>query len=193
MHYELQDEGSGLDAAREDYQRLLALAEAGKISHVICFKADRLSRDDAEFIPACRKLMSRGIAIHDTTTGQLLPDAVLFTAFISNYEMRQISQRTSMKIAYLARKGVKMGSALLGYKRTPVSGVYARDEEVAPVILELFQRHAEGEGLRSLARWFNSRLRLPWPPPPGRKRGRATFKHSNLSKLLTNAGPLAED
>jgi DNA invertase Pin-like site-specific DNA recombinase len=186
VHYELQDEGSGLDAARVDYQRLLVLATGGKISHLIVWKADRLSRDDAEFVPVCRRLMALGIEIHDTTTGLLTADTVLFQAFISNVEVRNISQRTSMKMAYLAREGKKMGSPLLGYRRTLTPGVYEIDPAVGPVVLELFERYAGGEGLRGLARWINARLALPWPPPPGQKRGRAAFKHSNLAKLLKN-------
>jgi hypothetical protein len=79
-----------------------------------------------------------------------------------------------------------MGSPLLGYKRTLTAGVYELDPEVAPIVLELFERYAAGQGLRPLCAWFNARLGLPKPPPPGGKRGQAKKTPANLSKLLHN-------
>jgi DNA invertase Pin-like site-specific DNA recombinase len=184
--YELDDTGSGLDKTRADYQRLLALAQSGHISHVVCFKADRLSRDDSEFVPAVRRLMALGIEIHDTTCGKLEPDAVLFQAFIANYEVRAISQRTTLKLAFTAKEGKKLGTPLIGYRRTLQPGIYERDPEVAPVIEEMFARYAAGEGLRVLASWLNARLGLPKPPPPGKKRPCGAKKPGDLAKLLRN-------
>jgi Recombinase/Recombinase zinc beta ribbon domain len=137
-------------------------------------------------VPAVRKLMHRGIEIHDTTCGRLTPDAVLFQAFISNYEVRAISQRTTMGLLHRAREGRKLGTPLLGYRRTLTPGVYEPDPDVAPVIEELFRRYAAGEGLRVLTCWLNGRLGLPKPPPPGRTRGQAARTPASVGKLLSN-------
>jgi site-specific DNA recombinase len=186
VSFELEDTGSGLDKTRAEYRRLLALAQSGALSHVIVFKADRLSRDDAEFVPTVRTLMNLGIQIHDTTTGRLTADMVLVTALVANIEVRNISQRTTLKLAYTAREGKKLGTPLIGYRRTLTPGIYERDPEVAPVIEELFRRYAAGEGLRVLTSWLNARLGLPKPPPPGKKRGGGAKKPADLSTLLKN-------
>jgi DNA invertase Pin-like site-specific DNA recombinase len=184
--YELEDTASGLDRTRADYQRLLALAENGAVSHIVMFKCDRLSRDDAEFVPTVRRLMNLGVEVHDTTAGQLTPDMVLMTAFVANIEVRNNSQRTTMKLAFVAKEGKKLGTPLIGYRRTLQPGVYEADPTTAPVISEMFARYAGGEGLRVLTSWLNARLGLPKPPPPGKKRGGGAKTPANVSKLLRN-------
>jgi site-specific DNA recombinase len=157
---ELEDVKSGLLADRDDYQRLIQLAEGDKISHVILFKADRLSRDDAEFTRVARRLMQLGIEIHDTLTGRLTPEMVGFHAFQANYEVRNISARTTMGMTFKAQAGRRVGRPPLGYCRTLTKGVYEKDPVAGDVITELFARYAAGEGLRPLTRWLNATLGL---------------------------------
>jgi DNA invertase Pin-like site-specific DNA recombinase len=174
IRYELQDGKTGLSAQRADYQRLLALAEAGQISHVVLFKFDRIGRDDAEFTRAMRRLMALGIEVHDTTQGLMTPQMVGFHAMVTNYEVRAISARVGEKLAFLAKGGHHVGRPMLGYRRTLKPGVLEIDPVSGPVMAEAYRKYAAGEmGMRALTEWVNGQLGLNWLP-------------ANFSKVLKN-------
>ena len=152
---EFEDKKSGLIVDRENYQRLLTLARTGRISHVICFKTDRMGRDDVEFIRMAREMERLGVELYDTILGRVDPAMILVLAMQSNWEVRATSGRVLPVMKSKAQKGLSMQRPPFGYRRTIQKGIFELDPETAPVVVELFRRYVDGESVWSLVAWFN--------------------------------------
>lgn len=153
---EYQDEESGLITTRRQYREMMALARAGRVSHVILFHSSRFGREDGEYVTAARELERLGVELHTTTLGRIDPGMVGMHALISNLEVRNISAHVLPNMIARAERGLEMGGAHFGYRRTLTPGVREPDPATFPIIQALFGRYAAGESLWGLTAWFNS-------------------------------------
>jgi DNA invertase Pin-like site-specific DNA recombinase len=160
VRHELTDTESGLRADRPGYQELLRLAETGEYRYVLVYKADRLSRDDEEFVRVCRNLLRMDMKIEDYTIGPITQDNVGVLALLAYMELRNLSERTKMKLEDLAEGGTKLGRYPLGYTRDPDTGQWRPDPMLAPLISEAFQRVANGDRLAQVRQWFEAQSGL---------------------------------
>jgi site-specific DNA recombinase len=161
IRLQFQDKKSGLRSDRAGYQDLLEAAATGEYRFVLVFKADRLSRDDEEFMKVCRELLRKGLEIHDYTLGPITPENVGLLALLGRKEIEFTSQRTRMKLEDLAANGTKIGRLRPGYQPVrdaagkPVGGEFEIDPVLGDIITELFRRADGGESLGRLRHWYN--------------------------------------
>lgn len=159
---ELQDGMSGLLAERKNYQLMLAEAEAGKFSHLILFKVDRIAREDKEFVVTCHRLMDLGIEIHDSIRGRLRRADIALEAYLSYREVCAISERTTSKMNWLTQKEARqLSRPLPGYRPVPGDAGRRQEDPTAwPVIRQVFTDYAAGRSLVAITRDLNEALGL---------------------------------
>jgi len=88
--------------------------------------------------------------------------------YASELEREKIAERTRENLEQKAKRGLVAGGCVFGYRneRTPMGVRRVPHPEEAPLVLEMFQRRARGEGQRTITRWLNE-ARIP-PPRTGR-------------------------
>lgn len=143
---------------RWEFQRMLKDAEAGKFEALIVWKIDRFGRDRTDIAMAKYKLKKAGVklfyaaeAIPEGPEGIILESMLEGIAEYYSAELRQKiirGQRETIK------KGFYVGAPLpLGYKIEERRIVV--DPEVAPLIVEVFERYAQGEKMKVLVQFLN--------------------------------------
>jgi DNA invertase Pin-like site-specific DNA recombinase len=125
----LKDEQSGLDANRNGYRELLRLADTRQHGHILLYMADRLSRDDIEFLFTVRKLLRMGMRLWDYSLGEITVHNVGDLAAQAYKEVRKTATRTQDMMEAKAAQGVKFGPPLLGYVHKPAPGKDAQGVE----------------------------------------------------------------
>lgn len=108
--------------------------------------------------------------------------------FASELEREKISQRTHEHLMTKARRGLNVGGRVYGYDNVEVKSgdlrvrvEYKINPEQAAIIVEIFQRYAAGEGLRTIVKDFNARR---VPPPRAGKRGTGSWSTSAIWAML---------
>ena len=177
-------------------QRLVDEIDAGRVSMVVVYKIDRLTRSLADFGRLVERLDARGCSFVSvtqafntaTSMGRLTLNVLLSFA---QFEREVTAERIRDKIAASKKKGLWMGGTLpLGYDRHP-----------DPLRRELLLKEDEAETVRHIFRLCrdlgNLRLveietgRLGLRPkagvtPSGRVRGTGPFTRGQIQYLLTN-------
>lgn len=153
---------------RPGYRALLAALEAGEVSVVLAWHADRLHRSPKElesYIDVCepRGIVTRTVRAGDldlaTASGRMIARQL---GAVARYESEQTAGRTRAGKADAAALGAwSGGQRVYGYDIVPLAQ-RAHDEpalrlvpEEADVVREACQRVLAGESLRSVARSFN--------------------------------------
>jgi len=123
-----QDEGfSGKSTDRPMYKQMLKDANSNKISHIICYRLDRISRNVADFAILKRELDRLEIDFisvseqFDTTTpiGRAM---MLISSVFSQLERESISERIRDNMLELSKTGRWLGGTTpLGYKSEQVT------------------------------------------------------------------------
>jgi site-specific DNA recombinase len=123
------DDGkSGFYADRPEYLRMLKDVESGKISAIICYKFDRISRRTLDLLNLVEMLRSKGISFvsctddvdTSTKTGKILMSML---AAIAEFERDIIAERISDNMYELAKEGRWLGG------NTP-TGFYSKKEKI---------------------------------------------------------------
>ncbi len=147
---------------RFEIQRLLRDVDSQKIDVVIVWKISRLGRNQLEVHTLIKGFGDKGVDVIsisegiDTTngTGKLL---VGILASVAEFERETIIENVKLGMEERARKGLKNGGKLLGYRTVGV-GKEARLEVVeseAEIVKLIFQRYTEGRGYRAIASELN--------------------------------------
>lgn len=170
---------------------MMNAAEAGAFDAVIARDETRLGGDTFRTGILIQNLIDCGVRLfyHYTDEEVRLDGAtekfmVAVRNFAAELEREKISQRTHEHLLNKARKGLVAGGLVFGYDnvRRPEGGtVRAINEEQAALVRELFERYAEGDGLRALAKRLNSR---GVPPPRAGKRGTGSWSSSAIRAML---------
>ncbi len=187
---------SGGTLDRPALQRLLAEIDAGRLSMVVVYKIDRLTRSLVDFGRLVERLDASGCSFVSvtqafntaTSMGRLTLNVLLSFA---QFEREVTSERIRDKIAASKKKGLWMGGALpLGYDRHPDPMrrelvVNRAEAEVVGTLFRLYddlgnlrlvEIEAQRLGLRSKSVTLSS----------GQVRGDALFQRGQLHHLLTN-------
>ena len=132
-------------------QKLHQYIKTHKISAIICWKLDRISRNDTEFFKYTMDLIDqKDMTIVSTTQ---FPDIkniprVMIGMYLgmSSDEVRHTKERTKATMLHRAQQGYLMGKAPIGYlnKRENGHGIIVKDEVNAPYILKAFSLYASG-------------------------------------------------
>ncbi len=160
LGFELVDTGidalSGKDLKRPSLQRILALADKKKISHIAVWNKDRLSRDPLDALPLLKKLAKKGVQLHEVESNRVLSiqtaeDEMMLTVewAFKKLERRKISDRTRMALGRKRELGERIS-------RRPPYGfqfdgnkVVVNPEEQA-IITKIKNLHSQGFSERKL-------------------------------------------
>ncbi|MFZ1661275.1 MAG: recombinase family protein [Paracoccaceae bacterium] len=187
---------SGGTLERPGLQRLLAEIDAGRITMIVVYKIDRLTRSLADFAKLVERLDARGCSFVSvtqsfntaTSMGRLTLNVLLSFA---QFEREVTAERIRDKIAASKKKGLWMGGIPpLGYDRPPDPkvrelAVNLAEAKTVQTLFELcerlqnlarVEREADALGLRSKHHLFRS----------GREQGGNPLSRGQIHKILTN-------
>lgn len=187
---------SGGNTDRPALQRLLAEVDAGRVSMIVVYKIDRLTRSLADFARLVERLEAKGCSFvsvtqafnTSTSMGRLTLNVLLSFA---QFEREVAGERIRDKIAASKKRGLWMGGTLpLGYDRhpDPRAQVLVVNEAEAATVRLIFDLYEQAGCLRALTeeverRDLRSKARQG---PDGREIGNRPFGRGQLHYLLTN-------
>lgn len=179
---------SGTTSDRPQYQ--LMLSEVGTIrpAAVILWKTDRLGRDRFELADAKRRIRDAGcrICLIAEPTPDDSPESVLMETMMegmAEFYSRQLSVNIRRGMTYNAEHALYNEHRVWGYGVDDEKH-YVVDDSVAPFVLDMFTRYADGEAMQSICDDFNAKgLRTT--------RG-ALFGVKTMNKLLKNRAYIGE-
>ena len=143
----------GLSAAttrkRENFNRMVEDAAAGKFDLVITKEISRFARNTLDSIQYTRQLLSHGVGVffQNDNINTLDEDSELRLSIMSSIaqdELRKLSSRVKFGHQQAIKNSVVLGNnRIFGYQKD--RGRLIVDEEQAPMVQELFQLYATGE------------------------------------------------
>lgn len=194
---------TGMNFSRPDFQRMMNDLRSGKINCVIVKDISRLGRHfvmTSEFVEKIFPMMGiRLICINDDydsfdencdSASLLLP----FKMVMNDSYVKDISKKIRSSISAKMDSGEYLPSASsipYGYIRNPEQNTFDIDEEVAPVVVRIFEMRANGVALNAIAKTLNEEG-IPCPGKLRYLRGitkaakyeNALWIHGTLRKIL---------
>jgi len=157
------DDWSGLDRDRPEFNRLLEDCEAGKIDIVLCKDMSRFTRDKIvteEYLET--KFMEWNVRFIGLSDGSDTADKANkksreINALVNQWYAEDISNKIRAVFKTKREEGSFIGSyATYGYvKSDKVKGKLEIDPEAAPVVKNIFLLYLEGCGTYTIARMLN--------------------------------------
>ncbi|MBP3876023.1 MAG: recombinase family protein [Lachnospiraceae bacterium] len=152
------DEESGTRAQkRENFMRMIADCEAGRIDMVLTKSISRFARNTLDCLQYIRKLKAMEIPILFTKEGINTMDAggevlVTIMASIAQQESASISQNVQIGVRYHYQEGKVCSGVhrLLGYNRTPDGSLVIVPEE-AEIVQRIFRDYLDGYSPKHIA------------------------------------------
>lgn len=184
------DDWSGLDRDRPDFNRLLKDCEAGRIDLVLCKDMSRFSRDKIvteEFLET--KFQEWNVRFIGLTDGTDTADkgnkkSREINALVNQWYAEDISTKVRAAFKTKQNQGLFIGSyPAYGYVKSPaVKGKLEVDPEIAPVVRMIYGLYLSGNGTHGIACLLNAE---GIPNPTAYKESkypnyRNAFKKSNL-------------
>lgn len=182
---------SGSNTNRPDFKRLMADVEQGKISKVVVYRMDRISRSVLDFENIYNQLKKCNVSFisatekFDTTTpnGEAMLRIVMTFAEL---ERNTIQLRITDNFYERAKKGLFLaGRAPLGYKKIPyvISGVNSHileeDLETSGIVKFIFNKYLEaGSSMGQIVRYLNS--------PDCEFKSQVKFSNTLIMRILSN-------
>lgn len=131
---------------------------------------DRLGRDALRLGLLLETLSDHGAALVAWSTGETVqadPMAraiVMLRGVLAEQERAQTAHRTRTALRQRAERGLVVGGCVYGYatERGPEGARYVEHPTEAPVVREIYRRHADGESARSIA-WGLTARGVPAP------------------------------
>lgn len=196
---------TGMNYKRPAFQRMLNDLRSGKINCVIVKDISRFGRhfvQTSEFVEKILPMMGvRLICINDDydSSDEHCDSAALLLPFkmvMNDSYVKDISKKIRSSITSKMDSGEFLPSASsipYGYIRNPEKNTFDIDEEVAPVIVRIFEMRADGMALNAIAKTLNEegipcpgKLRLIRGITKAKKYENATWIHGTLRKILTD-------
>lgn len=194
---------TGMNFSRPDFQRMMNDLRSGKINCVIVKDISRLGRHfvmTSEFVEKIFPMMGvRLICINDDydsfdencdSASLLLP----FKMVMNDSYVKDISKKIRSSISAKMDSGEYLPSASsipFGYIRNPEQNTFDIDEEVAPVVVRIFEMRANGVALNAIAKTLNEegipcpgKLRYIRGITKAAKYENALWIHGTLRKIL---------
>jgi site-specific DNA recombinase len=175
--------------------RLLNAADAKAFDVVIVRDESRLGGDTFRAGIIIQDLVESGIRLFyyysdEEVLVERAVDKFMIAArnFGAELEREKIMQRTHEHLLTKARRGLNVGGRVYGYDNNEVKEgerrvrvEYAINEAQAKIVREIFQRYADGEGLRTLAKDLNAR---GVEPPKAGRRGTGSWSYSSIREMV---------
>ena len=195
------DNYAGADRNRPEFKRLLKDAENKVFDIILCKTQSRFTRElelVEKYIHGLFPIWGiRFISIVDNadTENKGNKKARQINGLVNEWYLEELSENIKAVFTNKRKEGYHIGSfALYGYKKDPQKkGHLIIDEEVAPIVREVFNLYIEGYGKTAIARMLNDRG-IPNPTEYKRLQGlrykppkNSTLWHYyNISDMLTN-------
>ena len=178
---------TGTKDDRPDFQRMISDAAKRQFQIVIVWKLDRFARnryDSAVYKRTLKKYGVRVISVMENITNS--PEGIILEGLLeamAEYYSANLSENIRRGLAESVKKGWYCGGSIpLGYQLQDHH--FVRDEKTAPLVVELYQRYADGDSLANIANDFNSRGYRT-------RRGHA-FRISTFNNILPNPAYIGE-
>jgi len=197
------DDYTGSDRNRPEFQRLLADARAKRFDIVLCKTLSRFTREielvERYIHGLFPRLGIRFVSIVDNadTAAPGNKKTRQINSHVNEWYLEDLSENIRSVLTSRRREGYHIGSfALYGYRKDPENrGHLLVDEEAASVVWEIFERYAGGAGMTAIARSLNrrgipnptvykQRKGLNYRQPSGT--GGGLWTYSAVSSLLRN-------
>ncbi len=197
------EDWSGADRNRPEFNRLLKDAEAKKFDIVLCKTQSRFTRElelVEKYIHGLFPIWGiRFISIVDHADTDIKGNkkARQINGLINEWYLEDLSENIKSVFANKMRNGQHIGAfALYGYQKDPEQkGHLIIDEEAAEVVREVFNLFVQGRGKQDIARTLNARG-IPNPTEYKRQKGlrysqpksqvSTLWKYFAISNMLTN-------
>ena len=185
------DDYTGSDRRRPEFNKLLSDAEAGKFDIVLCKTQSRFTRElelVEKYIHGLFPLWGiRFVSIVDNadTANKGNKKSRQINGLVNEWYLEDMSENIRSVLTNRRQNGYHIGSfAPYGYKKDPViKGHLIIDEEAAAVVREIFTLFAQGHGKTAIARILNERG-IPNPTEYKRLHGlRYKTSHNVNSRL----------
>ena len=194
---------TGMNFNRPAFQRMMNDIRSGKINCVIVKDVSRLGRHfvmTSEFVEKIFPMMGvRLICINDDydSSDENCDSAALLLPFkmvMNDSYVKDISKKIRSSITAKMDNGEFLPSASsipYGYIRNPEQNTFDIDEEVAPIVVRIFEMRANGVALNSIAKTLNDegvpcpgKLRYMRGITKAAKYENALWIHGTLRKIL---------
>lgn len=156
---------------RPGFLRMLADAAERRFDIVVCRDLSRLGGDTSRTMRAIEDLREDGVAVWyyvDGTEQRVdnYADKMMLAikSGMAEGERDAISSRTREALRMKAQQALCVGGRCYGYDLVPILNgsvkvrtEYAISKVEAPVVREIFERYARGEGLKGISKELNSR------------------------------------
>lgn len=185
------DDYTGSDRRRPEFNKLLSDAEAGKFDIVLCKTQSRFTRElelVEKYIHGLFPLWGiRFVSIVDNadTANKGNKKSRQINGLVNEWYLEDMSENIRSVLTNRRQNGYHIGAfAPYGYKKDPdIKGHLIIDEEAAAVVREIFTLFAQGHGKTAIARILNERG-IPNPTEYKRLQGlRYKTSHNVNSKL----------
>lgn len=198
------DDYTGADRRRPEFNRLLEDAEAHKFDIILCKTQSRFTRElelVEKYIHGLFPLWGiRFISVVDNadTANKGNKKSRQINGLVNEWYLEDMSENIRSVLNNRRENGFHIGSfALYGYKKDPEQkGHLIVDEEAAAVVREVFQLFAQGYGKTAIARMLNDRG-IPNPTEYKRQQGlrykQPTMKNSTLWKYFAISDMLVNE
>ncbi len=151
---------SGKTDKRSSFQRLLRDAEKGRFEYLIAWKSNRIGRNMLEQLINEAKLQAYGVQIlyveesfDNTAAGRFAARNMMN---VNQFYSENMAEDILRAMNDNASKCMVNGPIPYGYKRGE-DGRYTINEQTAPIILEIFERIANGERIIDICNDLNDR------------------------------------
>lgn len=197
------DDYTGADRKRPEFNRLLRDAEEGNFDIVLCKTQSRFTRElelVEKYIHGLFPIWGIrfvGLADNADTANKGNKKARQINGLVNEWYLEDMSDNIKSVLTSRRQNGFHIGAfALYGYKKDPEKkGHLIIDEEAAEIVKEVFLLFSQGMGKTAIARMLNDKG-IPNPTEYKRQQGlrykqpdsknSTLWKYSAISSMLTN-------
>lgn len=175
---------SGKNTDRPKFQEMMQQVRAGKFTHILVWKIDRISRNLLDFATMYSELKELGVVFvsknEQFDTGSAMGEAMLKIILVfAELERNMTSERVTAAMLSRAANGQWNGGRVpLGYDYDPETKTFTVNESEAAVVKLMFDKYEQERSLVALARYLNGH--------GYRTRTGCTFSPSTILIILRN-------
>ena len=145
---------------RAAFQKMISDSDKQKFEAVIVYKLDRFARNRYDSAIYKNKLLKNGVKVISATESiSESPEGVILESLLegmAEFYSKELSQKVTRGMKETALKCNSCGGSIpLGYKI--VNKKFVIDKKTAPIVVEAFQRYANGEKISEICNSFNDR------------------------------------
>ena len=164
---------------RQGWLKLMRDAEAKRFDLVLAEDVDRISRDEADYHTARKRLAFLGIEIWTAHSGKVTGIEGSVRAMMASHYIENLAHKTRRGLAGVIKSGRHAGGRAYGYRTVPGKpGELEIIPEEAEVVRRIFTDYVCGRTPREIAHALNNE----GTPPPRGKRWSASTINGNKAR-----------